>query len=432
MLVREDVEIVKDSLDKLFNFARSDEDALKTVQGYISALSANSTSERDLNNFVTNYIFEGNIAGTEKHFIDAYTEKNNVSELEKEVYQCFKNSMSSVFKIKKVAKNNFEMYNLINEKTYQVSIIGKMVNFRGVLPEYYLIGRICNFQGKHYLLTIENVLPAQYKENALRIAVSKILQDTELLYQDNEAKLEEIQANINNIGSKYKQYFEQDEMITTTESVDLILSDFEDFVEGKSPETCKKLEGQIKRPEQFEYFDVNESVQGTPSLTEAAVGGFSAHKKVYDVGIMFDDKLGLIVLPFYGTFRKIFETENPSSIQGYKECILNYFNNNNIPPAPILKVYENNKEKFLKVVSEVLNIDNVIEVNDLLYQYKKNYFDKKIFSSPTVLYSSKSFDELMETAKDGAEQKADISGKVGRNEPCPCGSGKKYKKCCFK
>ncbi len=22
--------------------------------------------------------------------------------------------------------------------------------------------------------------------------------------------------------------------------------------------------------------------------------------------------------------------------------------------------------------------------------------------------------------------------KVGRNDPCPCGSGKKYKKCCFK
>ena len=22
-------------------------------------------------------------------------------------------------------------------------------------------------------------------------------------------------------------------------------------------------------------------------------------------------------------------------------------------------------------------------------------------------------------------------GRVGRNEPCPCGSGKKFKKCCF-
>lgn len=24
------------------------------------------------------------------------------------------------------------------------------------------------------------------------------------------------------------------------------------------------------------------------------------------------------------------------------------------------------------------------------------------------------------------------SVKVGRNDPCPCGSGKKYKKCCYK
>jgi preprotein translocase subunit SecA len=23
-----------------------------------------------------------------------------------------------------------------------------------------------------------------------------------------------------------------------------------------------------------------------------------------------------------------------------------------------------------------------------------------------------------------------VSPKIGRNEPCPCGSGKKYKKCC--
>ncbi|MFN4197385.1 MAG: SEC-C metal-binding domain-containing protein, partial [Caldimicrobium sp.] len=24
-----------------------------------------------------------------------------------------------------------------------------------------------------------------------------------------------------------------------------------------------------------------------------------------------------------------------------------------------------------------------------------------------------------------------VGGKVGRNDPCPCGSGKKYKKCCW-
>jgi uncharacterized protein YecA (UPF0149 family) len=28
------------------------------------------------------------------------------------------------------------------------------------------------------------------------------------------------------------------------------------------------------------------------------------------------------------------------------------------------------------------------------------------------------------------DKKQVVSSKIGRNEPCPCGSGKKYKKCC--
>lgn len=31
---------------------------------------------------------------------------------------------------------------------------------------------------------------------------------------------------------------------------------------------------------------------------------------------------------------------------------------------------------------------------------------------------------------DHRKSKIAVSNKVGRNEPCPCGSGKKYKKCC--
>ena len=33
-------------------------------------------------------------------------------------------------------------------------------------------------------------------------------------------------------------------------------------------------------------------------------------------------------------------------------------------------------------------------------------------------------------APDGTKRKPAKSDKVGRNDPCPCGSGKKYKKCC--
>ena len=33
-------------------------------------------------------------------------------------------------------------------------------------------------------------------------------------------------------------------------------------------------------------------------------------------------------------------------------------------------------------------------------------------------------------AESAAEPVVSSSGRVGRNDPCPCGSGKKYKKCC--
>ena len=44
-------------------------------------------------------------------------------------------------------------------------------------------------------------------------------------------------------------------------------------------------------------------------------------------------------------------------------------------------------------------------------------------------------DCLYEKGKQRAERLLErhrtlISKKIGRNEPCPCGSGKKYKKCC--
>jgi uncharacterized protein YecA (UPF0149 family) len=41
--------------------------------------------------------------------------------------------------------------------------------------------------------------------------------------------------------------------------------------------------------------------------------------------------------------------------------------------------------------------------------------------------------EIESESKDKATVKAPPvrSDKVGRNEPCPCGSGKKYKRCCL-
>jgi len=52
---------------------------------------------------------------------------------------------------------------------------------------------------------------------------------------------------------------------------------------------------------------------------------------------------------------------------------------------------------------------------------------EKIFSSTTVLYESNTFSKTLGYIEE-EESKTKIDAKnVGRNEPCPCGSGKNTK-----
>lgn len=54
------------------------------------------------------------------------------------------------------------------------------------------------------------------------------------------------------------------------------------------------------------------------------------------------------------------------------------------------------------------------------------------------LYNLKEWDGILpeerrkELTREFRQSKMAVSNKVGRNDPCPCGSGKKYKKCCGK
>ncbi|MBR3605037.1 MAG: SEC-C domain-containing protein, partial [Candidatus Gastranaerophilales bacterium] len=83
------------------------------------------------------------------------------------------------------------------------------------------------------------------------------------------------------------------------------------------------------------------------------------------------------------------------------------------------------------VVNESLGKDFTLE--ELIKEYKSDYLKHKLYSSATVLYCSTAFATVFDTISTPQSEKADFSAeKVGRNEPCPCGSGKKFKNCCGK
>ncbi|MBO5386425.1 SEC-C domain-containing protein [bacterium] len=86
-------------------------------------------------------------------------------------------------------------------------------------------------------------------------------------------------------------------------------------------------------------------------------------------------------------------------------------------------------KNFMEIVNSVLAKN--YSLDDLLKKYKRRYVNNKIISSTTVLYRSNAFSSTLGIIEDNENKpQIDTTQKIGRNDPCPCGSGKKYKKCC--
>ena len=66
--------------------------------------------------------------------------------------------------------------------------------------------------------------------------------------------------------------------------------------------------------------------------------------------------------------------------------------------------------------------------------YEKHYekIIEKLIEEASVPESERAANMLAQLEADmgGSSKEEKNSVKVGRNDPCPCGSGKKYKKCC--
>lgn len=84
-----------------------------------------------------------------------------------------------------------------------------------------------------------------------------------------------------------------------------------------------------------------------------------------------------------------------------------------------------------------LELDNLAGDNEvsLPIDYEKLYFNM-LDAKADWLYNLPQWESVLpqgvrkQITKEYRTSKMAVSTKVGRNEPCPCGSGLKYKKCC--
>ena len=75
----------------------------------------------------------------------------------------------------------------------------------------------------------------------------------------------------------------------------------------------------------------------------------------------------------------------------------------------------------------VVKVQTEERVKELESVFKENGWNYTIALEPDEPEDISDLEILLHPLKSRVVEK-----KVGRNEPCPCGSGKKYKKCCGK
>lgn len=107
------------------------------------------------------------------------------------------------------------------------------------------------------------------------------------------------------------------------------------------------------------------------------------------------------------------------------------------------KIYNDNMEKVKEYVSneamnpEIVSIPTVQEVPstgmimDEIPMSEANNQSREAMEAAISTDQMKKFEALAKAWKEAHTQKIRKFDKIGRNDPCPCGSGKKYKNCCL-
>lgn len=433
MSVIDKLSSISDTLSEVFKFASENPEIKEDFSEYLKTIGLYNAQQSQINAVMVTYVFERAFhKGEDTVFSMFLKEKTDIGSHTKKLIESFQNSIDAIFEVTAIQRTGFDLNCLVNEKKYFAMPLVKMIHLKSIFKGSYMLARIIPFENEYYIIEIRETYSFLDKDRVLKYAVAKIIEQPENLYKDNPEKLSEIESEIAKFTDKFTECFGTDEIITTNEYVDQLISDFNDYYfdqDSKNPEEIKEL---IKPIENYAYFKVPEFNSSYDNYIESSMAGFSSHNAKYDVGVIFDKELGMFIVPFYGTLCKIFETDDYKNIQGWDECIKSFMGNDKIS-ASLVERLAKKYDTFIDVLNDLYGVQ--WSLKEYLEEYKVDYLKNKIYSPTSVLYASKAFSDLMgfipsESELKAKEIQATHGSTIGRNEPCPCGSGKKYKKCC--
>ena len=276
-------------LEELSNFIQDDEEVRNDFEEYVKTMGGfkNNTFQE----LAVPYIFERNIPEKNCSVIELYLQNHETLPTEAvNLLNALKTPISSIFEIKRRLKNGFELLNLVNEKVYNAAYTFKMTNVRSLGIGQFLVARLLKFENEYYIIDISGALSSTKRQEAMRFAVAKIIQEPYLVYADNEEKQKEIEENVKIMNKKFIEAFGTDKIFTTSNHSEEIISMFNDYTENGTP---VDLNGKIEEPQEYKYFEVKDYNTNYANFIENSVKGYYDKQKIYDIAVIFEEDEGL-------------------------------------------------------------------------------------------------------------------------------------------
>jgi len=364
-------------------------------------------SDNEFHEFTDNFIYSYRFPD-EGTVIDRFVaETSGLSEREKAIVLWWKDPVAGIFQVKRILPDGFVAENLINEVEYTIkpTTIPRQLEQIAV-PGAFFRAKIIPAGDKEYILSgIQDFLDIPEKE-ILKRAASLQRENPELAFRDNEERIRRGYELQKRERALFIEYFGGDEVLAEGKKLNELWSRFMQF----------KLEKHDKPiPEGYK-----------PPRLEFPKDLL----KSKDVGIVFEEATGQHYLINYGLVLDIFRNLDESKIRRYEEEIMIYLEEDSIPPGILRRIYFRHPQNAEFIIRKILNRPNFDLQRDfdfLMDEFKPSFKGRRIY--PQVMPMS---ERMIKALRPEMYKEKEPVREIGRNAPCPCGSGKKYKKCCEK
>ena len=131
---------INNALKEIFEFIQTNKEINSDFEEYIKTVAAGNIPINQVEKVFLPYVFERRIGENSESIIEKFL--NTKTSKFQDIIKAFTNAQYSIFEIKKVLKNGFELLNLINEKVYNIIPLTKMTNFRGIYSGQFIVARI--------------------------------------------------------------------------------------------------------------------------------------------------------------------------------------------------------------------------------------------------------------------------------------------------